>query len=189
LACAGEARRVRTPRPAHRGGHPCSRLWAMKRRIQDWARLTWAFRSQSSHSRQGNHAIRGIGQGGKGRLLGNGAVVELASQCRRDITTIFQPASLTPHSHRRPPFFSTLLQNCPFPSSPLGSFIASGLPSCQLLVGTLPRQEVFAPLPLHPQHTASDQLWTPRSLPVDTQPYRPTTAGLTRSLEVTFCEP
>lgn len=192
LACAGEARRVRTPRPAHRGGHPCSRLWAMKRRIprlgpSDMGLSKPIKPQQTGKPRNSRHRARG----GKGRLLGNGAVVELASQCRRDITTIFQPASLTPHSHRRPPFFSTLLQNCPFSLFPSWVFYRIWSSFSPVACGNPTTSISLRPLTASPQHTASDQLWTPRSLSrsVDTQPYRPTTAGLTRSLEVNLCEP
>jgi hypothetical protein len=137
---------------------------------------------QTGKPRNSRHRPRG----GKGRLLGNGAAVDLASQCRRDITTIFQPASLTPHSHRRPPFFSSLLQNSPFSLFPLGPYrIWSSF--SPVACGNLSPSRNHRPLTAFTTHRLRSTCGPPRLL-VDTQPYPSHQAGLTRSLEVTFCE-
>jgi hypothetical protein len=94
------------------GRHPGSRLWAMKRRIPRRAQSEkGASGANQATAVGGTTQFEAIGQGGRGkggiRCSWIDGAVELASQCRRDISTIFQPTSLTPHSHRRPPFLDT----------------------------------------------------------------------------------
>jgi len=154
-------------------GTPGSRLWAMERGAsKDWARLTWDFRGQSSHSRRISQPSGkgGQGKGAIGALGLNGAVELGQSVSSRHIKTIFQPTSVTPHSHRRPPFFLTLIKTTLFP--PL-LFIASGLLLLPVAVGAYPVKSPHTP---H-SRTASGHLWIPR--PVGTQPPSHQ-AGLTR---------
>ena len=112
LACASRHAQDVPPDGPTSAAPPCP-LWAMKRRIEDWARLTWDLRGQSNHGRRARprNSRPGKGGQGKGAIRRMRALAERGGgggpvnrRVGRDISTIIQPASLMPHSHRRPPF-------------------------------------------------------------------------------------
>lgn len=148
-------------RPTHRGTPPCP-LSGQRRRRQD---LAWGFWGQSSLGRPAKPRNSRRARGGN--FSGRNGAVERASH--EDISTIFLPTSLMPHSHRLPPF-STLITTVLFP--PLRFFAIWYSPSSQLPLGSHP-VKVAASFP--PSHT--------RPSPVGTQPHRSHlgfTPGLTR---------
>lgn len=103
---------------------PCQR-WAMKRRIEDWARLTRDLWGQSSHGRWRNHAIRGRARGARSRrhavlFMRTGRPSEPVSGCR-DISTKIQPAS--PCASLLPP--DRLLSRHSFILRPFPPFLSS----------------------------------------------------------------
>ncbi len=151
LACASQGRPVRTLPDPHIAAHPPARFLGNERGVKTWHGASGA--NQALAARR-NHAIRG-GQGGK--FSGRNGAAERASH--EDISTIFLPASLMPHSHRLPPF-STLLYNCPFPSSSLlRHLVLSPRASCrwEAIPSNSPppsRPRTPGHLPLVPNHTA-----------------------------------